>query len=509
LEITIKSLLQNIRIFEQQGDFENSLLAANQLLLRDPNNAEYILYKLQALDGLGKVTTDLKLLQHYANMRSSDITAFILLYKAHMALDNIADAIIALTFASSIDPEDVECQHLLASLLAEIDPQYKTVKLNVLTVSRIGHLTCEIEPWARSREGNDADDCLYLFICNGQAAANESLFTLLKNYAKVIISPFWCQLYVSRPLLLVDDFFAPFPYDLNSMLRGVSAFDINIKGHKNLINIYNKSPSIVKIPPDDITAGWGMLAKYGLSPEDRIVCLHVRDSHYLKKNMPGQDYSHHDYRDADIATYKKSVQTLLDFGYKVIRIGCDTNQVLDLHSQNYHDFCSSPPRDNADFLEVLLMSVSQFFIGTTSGPLGTAAIFDTPTLVVNAAPIEQPYLRHSRFIPKRLFHEGTEVNLMDVCRGKSLSHDNLKPILLSIFHSEITGNNYKYQDNSEDDIYSAVIEFEKRVKNRDFNDELTEAQKSYRDRLPNSFHYKGSHSLICDSFLTQYPEIFK
>jgi len=508
LEITIKSLLENITIFEQQGDFENCLVAANQLLLRDPNNAEYLLYKLQALDGLGRVTSDLQLLQHYANMRSTDITAFLLLYKAHMALNNTADAIIALAFASSIDPEDIECQNLLTNLLAEVDPKYKTVKLNVLTVNRIGHLACEIEPWARSRVGID-DDCLYLFICNGQAAANDSLFTLLKNYAHVIESPFWCQLYLSRPLLLVDDYFAQFPYDLHSQLRGVSAFDINIKGHKNLIDIYNKSPSIVEIPPDDITAGWEMLAPYRLYPEDKIVCLHVRDSYYLQKNMPGQNYSHHDYRDADIATYKKSVQTLIDKGYKVIRIGCDTNQVLDIGSQNYLDFCASPPKENADFLEVLLMSVCQFFIGTTSGPLGTAAIFDTPTLVVNAAPIEQPYLRHSRFIPKRLFHEGLEVNLMDVCRGKSLSQDNLKPILLSLFHSEITNNNYEYQDNTEDDIYSAVIEFENRVQRRDFNAELTESQKSYRDRLPNSFHFKGSNSLICDSFLTQYPEIFK
>ena len=190
MEITIKSLLENIAKFEQQGSFESCLAAANQLLLRDPNNAEYLLYKLQALDGLGRVTSDLQLLQHYANMRSTDITAFLLLYKAHMALNNTADAIIALAFASSVDPDDAECQNLLSNLLAEVDPKYKTVKLNVLTVNRIGHLACEIEPWARSRVGID-DDCLYLFICNGQAAANDSLFTLLKNYAHVIESPFW------------------------------------------------------------------------------------------------------------------------------------------------------------------------------------------------------------------------------------------------------------------------------------------------------------------------------
>lgn len=506
--LTVNELLEQVTQFTQAGDFLQLLSAANNLLAKDPNNGEYLLYKLQALDGLGKISEDLKFLHHYANMRSTDITAFLLLYKAYMARNSMPDALIALAFATSINPEDTECRNLLQNLLAEVDSKYKTIKLNILTTNRVGHLALEIEPWARSRQGVE-DDCLYLFISNGQISANESLFTLLKNYAHVIESPIWYQFYLSRPLLLADDCYALLPYDIHSGLRGISAADVNQQGSKRLIDIYNKSPAVVKIPSEDIASGWQILEKFDLKPSDKIVCLHVRDSYYLEKNMPGNNFSYHDYRDAEISTYKKSVSMLIDKGYKVVRIGAETNQRLDLNSPNYLDFCLDGPNDYSDFVEVMLLSLCEFFIATTSGPMSTAAIFDTPTLVVNSAPFQHPYFRHSRFIPKRLFQGDNEVNLMDVFQGKALSENNKKPIYLSFNKDELTSNNYQYLANDENDIYDAVLEFEGQLDNRAFNATLTSKQKSYMETLPNSFVFKSCENVVCDSFLTKYPEIFK
>jgi len=506
LELTIKSLLQNITKFEQQGNFEYSLLAANQLLLRDPNNAEYLLYKLQALDGLGRVSSDLQLLQHYANMRSTDITAFLLLYKAHMALSNTAEAIISLAFASSIDPEDIECQNLLSSLLAEVDPKYKTVKINIMTTSRIGHLAMEIEPLLRQQQ--DEGDCLYIFISNPANVANDYLYTLLKSCTNIVESQYWFNLYVSRPLLLDDLFFAEFAYDINLSLRGLSSEQINVRGFQNLINIYQKFPVCIGVPEEDLDFGWQLLAHLGIQKNDKIVCLHVRDSDYLSKQFPAQNFDYHDYRDAKIDSYQIAVEHLLEVGYKVVRLGSSSNQSLSIKNDNYIDFCLDRHEEYGDFLDVFLLSQCNFFIANFSGPFCVAAMFDTPVLVINGAPFQHPHSKYGRFIPKRLFQNNEEINLMEVCHGKTFSEATQESILL-YSHLRLKEHGYHYLDNSPEDILSAVKEFDNLVIDRIINDQPTILQKNYISELPKGFCHRNTPNVVCESFLSQYPHLFK
>jgi len=507
-KLSVSSLLKSVKEYDKSNDFHNMLLAVRDLLKKDPCNGEYLLYQLKALEGLGQVTQSLPIIKHYVNMRSTDITGFLLLYRIFIAEGNVAEAIISLVFALSIDEDDQECKLLLTNLLAEVDVKYKTAKINILTTNRVGHLVLEIESWVRSQQ-NKNDDCLYLFISDGKVSANESLFTLLKNYAHVIESPFWYEFYINRPLLLADRHYCLLPYDTQCELRGFDKTDIDTEGNKRLIQIYKEQAALVEIPPADIAAGWKMLEKYNLCKEDKIVCLHVRDSYYLEKKAPLLDFSYHDYRDADIATYKKAVSALIAKGYKVVRTGAETNQRLDINSPNYLDFCLDGPSEHGDFIEVMLISLCQFFIGTTSGPLGIAAIFDTPILSVNSAPLFPGYSRHSRFIPKRLFQNDIEVNLMEVCQGKALSKDNEKPIFLSFSDKELSSYNYKYLANSEDDILDAVLEFEERLHNRVLDATLTNNQASYMEKIPKESVFKNSDFVVCDSFLMKYPDIFK
>jgi hypothetical protein len=54
--IKINVLQESLASYEQAHEFKKLLIVANKLLSRDPNNAEYVLYKLKALDALGQVT---------------------------------------------------------------------------------------------------------------------------------------------------------------------------------------------------------------------------------------------------------------------------------------------------------------------------------------------------------------------------------------------------------------------------------------------------------------------
>jgi len=507
-DLKVNELQELMNSYYQQSDFKKLLLVVNQLLIKDPNNSEYLTHKLKALEQLGRATENIKFLQHYVNSRSTDITGFLLLYRAYLERDDVVSAIFSLVFALSIEPNNEEVIYLLLDILQDINPEYKRVKINVMTTSRIGHLSCEIEPLFRSLQ-DQPQDCLYLFLRGGGDIANQYLFGLLEDFSNIIVDSFWINLYISRPLLLNEFFLAEFPYDNNLMLRGVSGDEIFVEGTKNLCHIYNTYPRFLELPSQDIALAWQLLADKNLYKEDKIVCLHVRDSYYLEKNMNRKDYSYHDFRDADIGTYKKAITELISKGYKVVRIGAETNQQLDLDSPSYIDLCIDGINEHRDLVEIVLISLCEFFICTTSGPMSTAALFDTPTLIVNAVPYVHPYFKNSRVIPKRLFQHDKEINIMEVCHGKTLSVNDSKPILLVLTNEELKDNGYQYVDNTELEILNAVNEFMNKVDNRVFDQHLTSQQEEYQKRLPDDFIYKESTSLICDSFLTEYPEIFK
>lgn len=507
-KLSIQQMIELVQLAEQQGDSDSLLAGAQQLLLRDPNNPEFLLYKLKALDMQGKVTTDLGLLQTYAKMRSTDVTAFLLLYKAYVTHGYVAEGLIALAFALSIDPHDQECQQLMANLLAEVNPKYTSVKINILTTNRIGHLACEIEPWARQYQASEDDTCLYLFLSTGQKAANPYLYELLKNVAHVIDNPFFYQLYHSRPLLLADEFYGKFPYDLHSGLRGASTMEINGEGFSNLIDIYQNYPPCLRIPEDDASFAWQYLAKHGVSASDQVVLLHVRDSAYLAKKFPQNDFSYHDFRDADIATYEKTVLALIDKGYKVIRIGSDTNQSLAIDNKSYIDLCVNRDEQHGDFYEIFLMNICKFFVANFSGPYGVAALFDTPTIVVNGTPLQHPYMRYGRFIPKLLYKGDEQINIVEVCQGKPLSETNNKAIVYSFNEKEFAEHGYRYKDNSEQDILDAVLEFEALVADNQLDQPLTELQQAYYDALPDSFCHKKSKNVVSNSFLKAHSTAF-
>jgi len=508
VNLNVSELLAAIEQYGREDNYPEMLISTNQLLKKDPYNGEYLLYKLKALEGLGQVTNDIKLLEHYVNMRSTDPTGFILLYQACLKAKDTAGALISLAYALSVSPNDEQCMSLLLDLLREVDPKYRRVKINVLTLNRIGHLSCEIEPLMRMVTGEGEQDCLYLFICRAQEPCNSYLFTLLKNISHIIVAPFWYDLYFSRPTLLDDFFFARFPYDINSILRGKNNADINSQGFKNLIHIYQSYPKCTEIPPSDVNKAWQILSTLGINKTDKLVCLHIRDSAYLSSVMTNHDFSYHDFRDARIESYQKAIEYLIAKGYKVVRIGANTNQCLEINNPNYFDFCTQRDEVHGDFLEVFMLDVCQFFIANFGGPYGVAAMLDTPTLVLNGAPIQQPYMKYGRFIPKRLFQGDEEVNLLDVCAGKPLSEDNQTPIHLSFNAPEFEQYGYRYVDNSEEEIYESVVEFEGKINNRVLDMTLTERQTAYYHALPDSFCHKNK-CVISDSFLKQHEDVFQ
>ena len=56
------------------------------------------------------------------------------------------------------------------------------------------------------------------------------------------------------------------------------------------------------------------------SKKDKIIIVNIRDSNYLETIYPDFDRSYKT-QNADIRSYKKAIEYLLDRGYKIIRCG--------------------------------------------------------------------------------------------------------------------------------------------------------------------------------------------
>ena len=215
----------------------------------------------------------------------------------------------------------------------------------------------------------------------------------------------------------------------------------------------------------------------------KIVTIFARDSLYLREKSPQEDWSYHDYRDCDINTYIHSIQYLIDKGYVVIRIGSEFSKSLEFSDNNYIEYNLSEFK--SEFMDLFLIYISDFLIGTTSGATDVAVLFNTPFLGVNYAPfMECPLGGCDLFIQKKIVDQYDQVvpykgiinkpeyHLFD---GNAMSKENLM----------------SYIDNTPEEIYDAVVEMTLKVEKKFL---LSAKQKVLLNNYHKNFCSKNSWS---------------
>ena len=80
---------------------------------------------------------------------------------------------------------------------------------------------------------------------------------------------------------------------------------------RDLFNLLDKTPPNLSFTSKEESEGLAFLASLGLKPNDKFVCLNVRDNAYLDYQSSNAgarvDWSYHDYRNCDINNYKKQL----------------------------------------------------------------------------------------------------------------------------------------------------------------------------------------------------------
>jgi putative glycosyltransferase (TIGR04372 family) len=138
------------------------------------------------------------------------------------------------------------------------------------------------------------------------------------------------------------------------------------------------------------TEGNRFLRKLGLSPNDKFVCLNVRDEVFLRQSEPigwtkNRDWSYHNYRDSDISTYVQAAEALAEMGYTVFRMGALVKEPLVSKHPRVIDYAANGMR--TEFLDIFLGAHCTFCISTGTGWDSVPTIFRRPIMFVNHLPI--------------------------------------------------------------------------------------------------------------------------
>lgn len=505
-----KAILKRFEHAKGNQDHEGALLAINHLLELDPNNSGYLKEKYLVSRTLN-IQLDIGFARKLCWYRSTDEGCFYFLAQKYNAQNDKYNTVIALAYSLSVEEND-QVRELFEKVLEELG--FTSLAIYIMKTNRIGHLACEPDSWLRQRGQNNNIDSkkLSLFICNGEIC-NLAFFEVLKRYITIVESDFFHRLHRTRPELLSDEFYRKMPYDLMSVYyarRNEQKIQKGISGvmYKNMSDIYAKSSQVVELTHDEKVNATKHLNQLGLDSMTKLVCLHVRDSEYLTQKSK-KNFSYHDYRDADINNYLPAINYLIGQGYTVIRIGTVSNQHLDIESPGYIDLPRITSVKELTYpVDVFLLSQCCFFIGTTSGPSSLAAVFDTPTLSINSAPICHHYGAKSRSIFKHIKRKGETLNFIRIAQGMTLSDMSETKIIDCFDFKEISDNELVYVENTPEDILEAVIEFEALVKSDEIDNVDSEYQKQYIDQLGHMGGLLAGNAIPTISFLQKYKKLF-
>lgn len=258
---------------------------------------------------------------------------------------------------------------------------------------------------------------------------------------------------------------------------------------RDTYGLYEKYLPIIRLNKNEEN---NFFKKINLTKEDKVVCLNVRDSAYLKTIYRDKkhDLEHYNFRNCDIQNFKTTVNYLLNNGYKVFRIGKEKEKYLDIEHQNFFDKIYSLNRE--DSTDVFLASICKFCISTGSGFDALPRLFRKPILFVNFIPVihYHSFCKKDLTICKHLFRK-KKLSLNEVFS------ENIFNGLNSQYYSN---KNIKVVENSSIEIMDATQEMLLRIQNKHtYSDENINRQKAIKNIIKeNSIDQKLHGKLLSD-----------
>jgi len=155
----------------------------------------------------------------------------------------------------------------------------------------------------------------------------------------------------------------------------------------------------ISFTAEEVTKGWGLLARIGVYEGDKLALVSARTDDYWRRKT-GNANPAEVLRNSRFESLDKSISYLNKIGYKVIRVG--------EYSHNGSSFgwisLGAFSDNDRDFLDVFVHSIASLALAGNSGLAYMAASFGKPVLIHNMLPLgEVPTIYNSIVVPKTIY----------------------------------------------------------------------------------------------------------
>jgi len=260
----------------------------------------------------------------------------------------------------------------LMFLLIRVIRPVVLIRMQILPSERLGHFAgntelylCEID------EGINRPKQSYIDIWyNNWPVCNKQLNRMIKRVLQV-----WPAFLLSSTCYF------------NRKFSGGDIHTIGFNGahDRDIHNLLDKGPSHFIFTEAEEKRGIVGLKDFGISPDQKFICLNVRDDAYLNSNLPWWNWSFHNYRNCNIQNYCEAALALAEMGYFVVRMGAKVREPMNVSHPRIIDYAAMGLR--TDFMDVYLGANCFFAVSNGTGFDSIPFIFRRPIVYVDHVPI--------------------------------------------------------------------------------------------------------------------------
>ena len=186
-----------------------------------------------------------------------------------------------------------------------------------------------------------------------------------------------------------------------------------------------------------------ILSEKGLSKK-KFVCLHVRDQEFYK------DGDRRPYRNSNINNYIELIKFLIQKDYTVFRLGEKPLNKINFNNKDFIDYPNSGLK--SDIMDLYLIKECDFYVGTPSGPLDTAYLFEKPVFVTNLYDLYPSF-------PRKKNDRGLLRTIVRKDTGQKLSVREFAKLNIKYHQTEVLIDDLNFFENTSEELYNGMREY--------------------------------------------------
>ena len=368
---------------------------------------------------------------------------------------------------------------------------FKNFKINKIVSHTIGEMTTPIE----------------IHICEKKDDLNKTpvIWFMEKTVANQFIKKQWSQKLLILPrhilepiyflfnnLKFLNFFLIDYSKDSDEVKRTLYGGRLKRIDDNNVLLKYGPSIEFNSIEKDE---GESYLKKIGLENKKFIVFA-SRTAHFKNEKFETA-------RNSDIHNKIPGLKFMTSKGYKAIRLGKNETKKISFNDSNIIDYAIST--DRSDFLDVYLVSKSEFMISSNHGVNELPVLFRKPRLIVDfyAIPALEFHPLKLMIMPKKFKNLKTgDLVSFEEAFEKKLNHINI--------NAKVNELGYGLINNNELEIKLAIENFYKLMNNSLNLDEILHEQQKYWQNIEKYFGFKNKNkTIICPDFYLNNSDLFK